>query len=455
MDYKINFSKEEDVITKIKVVGVGGGGCNAICRMYQENLQNVELIACNTDLKSLRSLPEAINKIQLGINTAKGQGVGNDPNVGREAVLESHEDGMIEAILKDTDLVFITAGMGGGTGTGAAPVIAEVASQMGALVVAVVTKPFKREGGLKKKYAHEGIDNLTKNVDALISVSNDKIFELDEVIKGNINIFDSFRMIDEVLFKSVKGILDIIHSEGKECMLVDFADVKSVMRNKGRALITIAEAEGENRAEVAVNKALNSPLLDDMSVVGSTGMLVNITCKDLSNDEFDTIAQKLGEMIDSEALLKYGIIGGDELEDGKLRLTIVATGFSDSFGVQKNLNIQPSQFISHEKESVTPINININSWDEKNKNVRKDTPLNLMSNSFEPDIEEEKTTREKVTQISSKYFGEEEEINLDKVQQNSEINVTNEPSSSPEDESFWDNSNFNVLDFGDEEHDWS
>ena len=189
MDLNIKLSEHEDLITKIKVVGVGGGGCNAICRMFQEKLSNVELIACNTDLKSLRSLPEGINRVQLGINTAKGQGVGNNPQKGREAVLESNEDGAIEDLLKDADLVFITAGMGGGTGTGASPVIADLSSKNGALGVAVVTKPFLREKKKKKRYAYEGIEELGKNVDAIISVSNDKIFELDEVSNGNVNIF--------------------------------------------------------------------------------------------------------------------------------------------------------------------------------------------------------------------------------------------------------------------------
>ncbi len=253
----------------IKVIGIGGGGGNAINTMIRTNIEGVHFIAANTDVQSLRfSLAE--RKIQIGKELTRGLGAGADPDIGRDAMLEDRH--AITEALAGAHMVFITAGMGGGTGTGGAAIAAQIAREMGALTVAVVTKPFAFEGKRRMKYAEEGIKRLEESVDTLITIPNQRLLE---ITSPDLSMIDAFRMADNVLVNAVKGISDIINIPGQ--VNVDFADVKTVMSCMGLALMGIGTAEGPDRAEEAARKAINSPLLEDVSIEGATGILINIT----------------------------------------------------------------------------------------------------------------------------------------------------------------------------------
>ena len=257
---------------RIKVVGVGGGGCNAVNTMIKAGLSGVEYIVANTDAQAL-SISLAQTKIQLGGNVTKGLGAGANPEIGKKAALEDYEK--ISEVLKGADMVFITAGMGGGTGTGAAPVIAKLAKELGALTVGVVTKPFIFEGKRRFKQAEEGIRNLEESVDSLITIPNQRLLYL---AGENLSLVDTFKKADEVLLNAVRGISDLINNTGH--INADFADVSTVMANKGLALMGTGTAKGEGRAIKAATEAISSPLLEDISIHGATGIIINITGSD-------------------------------------------------------------------------------------------------------------------------------------------------------------------------------
>ncbi len=314
----------------IKVIGVGGAGGNAINNMIKSGIEGVEFIAANTDAQALsRNL--APTKIQLGSNLTKGLGAGGNPEVGRKAAIEDAES--ISDVLKGADLVFITAGMGGGTGTGAAPVIASIAKDLGALTVAVISIPFYWEGKKRNQFAQEGIRLLKEHVDTYIIVPNDKILD---IIDKTTSFTEAFRIADDVLRQGTQGISDTINSNGY--INVDFADIKTIMEAKGLALMGIGEASGDNRDKEATRNALSSPLLADVNIKGATGILINITGgNDMTMYEIQNVAQMIYENAGEDAAIFKGVVI-DESINGKIRVTIVATGI-DSVKKEKTVQI--------------------------------------------------------------------------------------------------------------------
>jgi len=306
---------------EIKVIGVGGGGTNAVNRMIASGLSGVEFITANTDAQAL-ALSDAKVKIQLGDKLTKGLGAGANYEIGKKAA-EEDRDRIAEA-LDGADMVFITAGMGGGTGTGAAPIVAEVAREVGALTVAVVTKPFKFEGKRRTNAAELGIKNLKERVDAIIVIPNDKLLE---VSKENITMLEAFRYADEVLRQGVQGISDIIINPG--LINTDFADVKTIMTQAGSALMGIGIASGENRAVTAAQMAINSPLLES-SIKGARGVLINITGgADLGIHELNKAASIIAESVDEDANIIVGSAIDENMKD-QIKLTVIATGFGEA-----------------------------------------------------------------------------------------------------------------------------
>jgi cell division protein FtsZ len=305
-------------IANIKVIGVGGGGGNAINRMIKSGLKGVEFITINTDAQALYH-SESPTKINVGKATTRGLGAGSNPDIGRQAAEESIDE--IRDSLQGSDMIFITCGLGGGTGTGGAPVIASVAKEMGILTVAVVTKPFSFEGHRRKSQADEGLENLKNKVDTLITIPNDKILS---IIDKKTPLNDAFAVVDDVLRQGVQGIADLITVHGM--INVDFADVKAVMENAGSALMGIGYGTGENRAQEAAKAAIESPLLE-LSIDGAKGILFNITGgNDLSMFEVDEAARVITEAADPEANIIFGAVINDSYT-GEIKITVVATGF--------------------------------------------------------------------------------------------------------------------------------
>lgn len=310
-----------DQLATIKVVGVGGGGNNAVNRMIEHGVQGVEFIAVNTDAQAL-NLSKAEIKMQIGTKLTRGLGAGANPEVGRKAAEESKEQ--IEEVLKGSDMVFVTAGMGGGTGTGAAPVIASVAKELGALTVGVVTRPFTFEGRKRATQAVSGIEGLKNSVDTLIVIPNDRLLE---IIDKNTPMLEAFREADNVLRQGVQGISDLIATPG--LINVDFADVKTIMSDKGSALMGIGIATGENRATEAAKKAISSPLLET-SIDGAHGVLMNITGgNNLSLYEVQEAAAIVTSAADQEVNVIFGSVINEELKD-EIVVTVIATGFDES-----------------------------------------------------------------------------------------------------------------------------
>ena len=315
----------------IKVVGVGGGGVNAVNRMIEEGLKGVEFIAVNTDSQALM-FTDADVKLDIGREATRGLGAGANPEVGRTSA-EDHKD-EIEETLKGADMVFVTAGEGGGTGTGAAPVVASIAKKAGALTVGVVTKPFSFEGKRRTKQAMEGIEQLKEACDTLIVIPNDRLLQIGE---ENIGMMEAFRAADEVLFNGVQGITDLITTPGM--INVDFADVRSVMASAGSALMGIGSARGENRAQKAAEMAINSPLLET-TMEGATGVLLSFAGgSDIGLMEVNQAATLVEEQADDDANIIFGTIIDDNLGD-EVRVTVIATGFEDR---ARKATVAPSQ----------------------------------------------------------------------------------------------------------------
>ena len=302
----------------IKVVGVGGGGGNAVEHMVRESIEGVEFISVNTDAQALRKTSVG-NVIQIGGDITKGLGAGANPQVGRDAALEDRD--RIKDSLTGADMVFIAAGMGGGTGTGAAPVVAEVAKDLGILTVAVVTKPFNFEGKKRMAFAEQGITELSKHVDSLITIPNDKLLK---VLGRGISLLDAFDAANDVLKGAVQGIAELITRPG--LMNVDFADVRTVMSEMGYAMMGSGVASGEDRAEEAAEMAISSPLLEDIDLSGARGVLVNITAGfDLRLDEFETVGNTIRAFASDNATVVIGTSLDPEMND-ELHVTVVATG---------------------------------------------------------------------------------------------------------------------------------
>jgi cell division protein FtsZ len=304
----------------IRVIGVGGGGCNTVNQMAQASIDGVDFISANTDRDHLeRCVPT--NQLQMGVEITRGLGAGSNPEVGRQAAEEDRD--RIREMIEGTDLLFVTAGMGGGTGTGAAPVIAQVAKELGILTIAVVTKPFSHEGKKRMAVAQRGIDELRQYTDSLILIPNEK---LSLVLGKKVSLLNCFKAANDVLQNAVQGISDLITRPG--LINVDFADVKTVMSNRGMSMMGMGIASGEDRAQKAVEMALSSPLLDDIELQGARGLLVNVTCDEsLSLEEYEYISARVGEIASEEADAKVGMSINPNL-NGELRVTVVATGLN-------------------------------------------------------------------------------------------------------------------------------
>lgn len=349
---KFDLPKEQSSI--IKVIGVGGGGSNAVKHMYNQGIKGVDFIVCNTDSQALDSSPVPM-KIQLGASLTEGRGAGSIPEVGRNAAIENIDD--VRAILeKNTHMVFITAGMGGGTGTGAAPIIAQAARELGILTVGIVTIPFGFEGRKRKIQAEEGINAMRKAVDTLLIIKNDKLRE----IGGNLTLKDAFTHADEVLATAAKGIAEVISVTGE--INVDMNDVNTVMRDSGVAIMGSGTAEGENRAMVAVQKALESPLLNDNDIEGARYVLLNITygnCEVLM-DEITDITDYIQDAAGSSADVIWGHAMDETLGD-KLCVTLIATGFHQNLTNNLEIEAPEKKYHSLTEEKSTPVSKQITS----------------------------------------------------------------------------------------------
>ncbi len=338
---------------RIKVVGVGGGGGNAVNTMVESKLMGVEFVSANTDLQALENSRADI-RLQLGPKTSKGLGAGANPELGREAAEESI-DALREA-LKGSDMVFVTAGLGGGTGTGAAPVVARISKELGALTVGVVTKPFTCEGRARTKNAEVGWEELKKHVDTIITIPNDRILSLSQ---KNTLFLSGMKMADDVLVQAVKGITDLINLPGY--INPDFADVRTVMNQMGPALMGAGSSVGENRAVEAVNMAIASPLLQDISVAGARGVLVNISGRQdkLTMAEVTEVTSKIYEEVHEDASIILGVIFDEALDD-ELRVTVVATG------------IKSREELERLPEKITPLNSRKEVEEEPESEVEKE-----------------------------------------------------------------------------------
>ncbi|SKA76036.1 cell division protein FtsZ [Clostridium sp. USBA 49] len=325
----LDFDVEIEQFAQIKVIGCGGGGNNAVNRMIKDGLKNLEFIAVNTDKQDLMR-SQASQKIQIGDKLTKGLGAGANPEIGMKAAEESKEE--IAQAIKGADMLFITAGMGGGTGTGAAPVIAEIAKSMGILTVGVVTKPFPFEGRKRMLHAEMGIKNLKERVDTLVTIPNERLLS---IVDKKTPLAESFKLADNVLRQGVQGISDLITIPG--LVNLDFADVKTIMIDKGLAHMGTGEGKGDNRAQEAAKQAISSPLLET-SIVGATGVLLNITGgPDFSLIEMNEAAEIVQQAADPDANIIVGAVIDENLKD-EIRITVIATGFEDNKREIKSAN---------------------------------------------------------------------------------------------------------------------
>ena len=311
---------------KIKVIGVGGCGCNAVNNMIDSNIRGVEFLACNTDSQTLKKSLTA-NRVQIGSKLLKGMGAGGNPETGKSAASESEDE--IREALKGADMVFIATGLGGGTGTGASPIVARIAREMGALTVAVATKPFEFEGPRKMKLALTGEKDLSENVDAIITIPNNRLLGLDA--KG-VPIMEAFRKSDEILTNAVKGISDLINTTG--IVNVDFNDVKSIMCEKGKALMGIGSASGEERATEAARLAISSPLLEDVDISGAKGILLNITGDaTVTIKEINEASKIIQSYAHEDANIIWGFVVDEDLAD-EFNLMVIATGYANKTAIR-------------------------------------------------------------------------------------------------------------------------
>ena len=329
----------------IKVVGVGGGGGNAVNHMVSSEIDGVEFICANTDAQALKNTPVK-TVLQLGHNSTKGLGAGANPEVGRQAAIEDRE--RIQEVIAGSDMVFITAGMGGGTGTGAAPIVAEIAKEMGILTVAVVTKPFPFEGKKRMLLAEKGIEELALHVDSLITIPNEKLLH---VLGKEMSLLNAFKAANDVLLGAVQGIAELITCPG--LINVDFADVRTVMSEMGDAMMGTGTASGESRARDAAEAAIHSPLLEDINVQGARGILVNITAGlDMSIGEFEEVGQAIRDFASDDANVVVGTVIDPDLSD-EMRVTVVATGLGGKVAA-----VEPTPIVQVKREPIKVAELN-------------------------------------------------------------------------------------------------
>ena len=364
-----------ETFAKIKVVGVGGSGCNAVSRMIEAKIKGVEFVVVNTDAQALHH-SRASEKIHIGKNLTKGLGAGMNPEIGRQASEENRDE--IQEVLKGADMVFVTCGLGGGTGSGAAPIVAETAKEIGALTVGVVTKPFAFEGAQRRAIAEEALRNMQERVDALITIPNDKLLS---IIDRKTTLINAFRIVDDVLRQGVQGISDLITRPG--IVNVDFADVRAIMEDSGSALMGIGIASGDNRAMEAAKAAINSPLLD-LSIDGAKGVLFNISgSSDVTMLEINEAANIITENIDPNAKVIFGAVSDDQVRKGEVQITVVATGFDSGRTVE-----DPFRKLSRVSAMKDDYRDNRNAHDDR-RVVRetvsvRETAIPVSSASFDP-----------------------------------------------------------------------
>ena len=335
----------------IKVIGVGGGGGNAVNHMVNSAIDGVEFICANTDAQALKDTP-AKTVLQLGNNSTKGLGAGANPEVGRQAAIEDRE--RIQEVIVGSDMVFITAGMGGGTGTGAAPIVAEIAKEMGILTVAVVTKPFPFEGKKRMLLAEQGIEELALHVDSLITIPNEKLLH---VLGKEMSLLNAFKAANDVLLGAVQGIAELITCPG--LINVDFADVRTVMSEMGDAMMGTGNAKGESRAREAAEAAIHSPLLEDVNLQGARGILVNITAGlDMSIGEFEEVGQAIRDFASDDANVVVGTVIDPDLSD-EMRVTVVATGLGGKAKVAE----EPTPIVQVKREAIKTADLKEEDFD--------------------------------------------------------------------------------------------
>ncbi len=352
-------SPEVEAFARIKVIGIGGSGLNAINHMIKSGVKDVEFIAMNTDSQDLHH-SQAKRKVHIGKNLTRGLGAGMNPDIGKRSAEETKEE--LQSVVQGSDMVFVACGEGGGTGSGAAPVVARISKESGALTVAVVTKPFMFEGTQRSNIAEEGIKELASEVDALIVVPNDRLLE---TVDKNTSAKDAFAMSDDILRQAVEGISDLITTPG--IINVDFADIRAVMENAGSALMGIGSAVGEKRAEEAALSAINSPLLE-LSINGARGVLFAISGgDDITMHEIQDAARIITDSIDSDAKVIFGTIKDDKLKKGELKITVIASGFPSENETKKTL----LQADSKDSKSDKKTTISINTETQKNANEPK------------------------------------------------------------------------------------
>lgn len=399
-----------ETFAKIKVVGVGGSGGNGITRMIDAKIKGVEFVAINTDAQALHN-SKAQEKIHIGKNLTKGLGAGMNPEIGRQAAEENRDE--IQEVLKGADMVFVTCGLGGGTGSGAAPIVAETAKELGALTVGVVTKPFAFEGSQRRAIAEEALANLKDRVDTLITIPNDKLLS---IIDRKTTLINAFRIVDDVLRQGVQGISDLITKPG--IVNVDFADVRAIMEDSGSALMGIGIASGDNRAVEAAKAAINSPLLE-LSIDGAKGVLFNISgSNDLTMLEINEAASIITENIDPNAKVIFGAVTDDQIRKGEIQITVVATGF-DTARVS-----EPSLGLITNRSSATPAQTTPSRYasvatpedrtEEEKEDERGDT-MNFSSRKIEQPvmiIEEKIQPRNIAPRNESKELVEEEDLEI-------------------------------------------
>ena len=327
---------------KIKAIGVGGGGGNMINHMINEGVTGIDLLVANTDAQALDA-SLAPYKIQLGMNVTKGLGAGMKPDDGRAAAEESYDN--IKTMLEGADLVFISAGLGGGTGTGAAPIIAQAAKEMGALTVSIVTTPFAFEGRKRKRLAKEGLEELKKESDSIIVVPNERLLS---IVEKNLGMRDSFKLVDNVLAQAVSGISNVILSHGANDINLDFADVKTVMSHKGLALMGVGESQGNSAAYDAAKTAIESPLLDNLSIDGAMGILVHFHIHpDYPLAEISEAMDIVEENADEDANIIFGTTTSEDIPIDEVKLTIIATGFEDPSDIEMSSRATPEETKAH------------------------------------------------------------------------------------------------------------
>jgi cell division protein FtsZ len=342
----LEFDMDTEQFAQIKVVGVGGGGNNAVNRMIEANLKGIQFIAINTDKQALYN-SKAEYKIQIGEKLTRGLGAGANPEIGSKAAEESRDD--VYQALQGADMVFVTAGMGGGTGTGAAPIVAQIAKEMGILTVGVVTKPFTFEGRRRMLHAEKGIEELRKRVDTLITIPNDRLLQ---VVEKRTSIVDAFKIADDVLSEGVQGISDLIAIPG--LVNLDFADVKTIMHERGLAHMGVGRASGENRAIAAAKEAIHSPLLET-TINGAKGVLLNITGgPSLGLYEINEAAAIVQEAADMEANIIFGAVIDESLKD-EIRITVIATGFEDHLHTESPQPVPQTTTPQPQAEPVAPV----------------------------------------------------------------------------------------------------